>query len=341
MKAKRDSEPTRERGAEEPPLRVIKGDTTFDDFGLLTPDQQAFVDLLTRQIYGSRFNATIYALVKVEPGEQKTEFNKLDVDSRRLFSEYSYVHRSFGEIIADTGRFIVAANLDRNIDAWELIRNEAFESVEAQILCVLSDAEDTAIDRVKWLIDTFIRRELVERNVDEWHKPRYTGSNMDTAAAKADAARTFSDRELNEYIQWGEVAAAVLRERENKDRAPAESRPEPAAATTRLKWKEDRRPGEGVADFAARAYAAEIGNGSFDKSLIRREDMPLYQRLFRDKAWPELEAVIAARVLTKSQRYTERLREVVARGEEPLRPSRSEDIALYEARRYRVARAKP
>src|SRR5271169_3871115 len=146
MKAKRDSEPTRERGAEEPPLRVI----------------------ITRQIYGSRFNATIYALVKVEPGEQKTEFNKLDVDSRRLFSEYSYVHRSFGEIIADTGRFIVAANLDRNIDAWELIRNEAFESVEAQTLRL----------RVKWLIDTFIRRELVERNVDEWHKPRYTGSNM-------------------------------------------------------------------------------------------------------------------------------------------------------------------
>src|SRR5271170_2499742 len=239
MKAKRDSEPTRERGAEEPPLRVIKGDTTFDDFGLLTPDQQAFVDLLTRQIYGSRFNATIYALVKVEPGEQKTEFNKLDVDSRRLFSEYSYVHRSFGEIIADTGRFIVAANLDRNIDAWELIRNEAFESVEAHILP--SDAEDTAIDRVKWLIDTFIRRELVERNVDEWHKPRYTGRNMDTAAAKADAARTFSDRELNEYIQWGEVAAAVLRERENMDRAAAEPRPAIYAAMMPDKTLERRR----------------------------------------------------------------------------------------------------
>ena len=161
---------------------------------------------------------------------------------------------------------------------------------------------------------------------------------MGNAAAKADAARTFSDRELQEYIQWGEVAAAVLRERENKDRAPVEPRPEPAAGATRRKWKEDRRPGEGVADFAARAYAAEIANGSFDKSVIRRDDMPLYQRLFRDKAWEALAARTQATVLTKPDRNTERLRELLARGEQP---SRSEDIGLYEAGRYRVAHAKP
>ena len=173
-------------------------------------------------------------------------------------------------------------------------------------------------------------------NVEQATARYYTTEIMGNAAAKAAAARTFSDRELQEYIQWGEVAAAVLRERENKDRAPAEPRPELAA--TRLKWKEDRRPGEGVAAFAARAYAAEIGNGSFDKSVIRRDDMPLYQRLFRDKAWEALAARTQATVLTKPDRNTERLRELLARGEQP---SRSEDIGLYEAGRYRVAHAKP
>ena len=104
-------------------------------------------------------------------------------------------------------------------------------------------------------------------------------------------------------------------------------------------WGKDRERDDRPAHFAARAYAAEIAAGEFDKSLIRREDMTLYQRLFRDKAWPELEAVIASRVLTKSQRYTQRLRELVARGEGL--PSRSEDIGLYDAGRYRVAHAKP
>jgi hypothetical protein len=84
----------------------------------------------------------------------------------------------------------------------------------------------------------------------------------------------------------------------------------------------NRTPGEDVAHFAARAYRAEHSDGAFDKPLIRRDEMTLYQRLFRDKAWDQVAALTRTQVRTKPQRNTERLREFVARGEQP---SRSED----------------
>jgi hypothetical protein len=62
-------------------------------------------------------------------------------------------------------------------------------------------------------------------SIEQVDREYYSKEIMGNAAAKAAAARTFSDRELQEYIQWGEVAAAILRERENKDRAAAEPRP--------------------------------------------------------------------------------------------------------------------
>jgi hypothetical protein len=62
-------------------------------------------------------------------------------------------------------------------------------------------------------------------DIVENETPGYTGKVMDTAAAFAAAARTFSDRELEEYVQKGEVAAALLRERGTTARVPAEPRP--------------------------------------------------------------------------------------------------------------------
>jgi tetratricopeptide (TPR) repeat protein len=55
------------------------------------------------------------------------------------------------------------------------------------------------------------------RELGESIKARYTGAHGEIMGAAADfaaAARTFSDRELKEYVQKGEVAAAILQERE-------------------------------------------------------------------------------------------------------------------------------
>jgi hypothetical protein len=98
----------------------------------------------------------------------------------------------------------------------------------------------------------------------------------------------------------------------------------------RPKWKPDL--GLTAAQFAAQAYAPEIANGTFDKSLVKREDITLYNRLFREKAWGALAELTQAKVPTKSERNTQRLIELAERGEQP---SRSDDIGLYEARRYR------
>jgi hypothetical protein len=120
--------------------------------------------------------------------------------------------------------------------------------------------------------------------------------------------------ELRKIIDTAKAAKGEVTKRETKGRSTAEPHPEPSApqqGTTRLKWKEDRDVDEGVAHFAARAYAVEIGNGTFDKSLIRREDKTLYQRLFRDGAWPEFEVLISARALTKSQMRATRQVEAV------------------------------
>jgi hypothetical protein len=102
----------------------------------------------------------------------------------------------------------------------------------------------------------------------------YNSSTMDTAAAFAAAARTFSDRELKEYIQRGELAAAVLRERETTGRATAAPRP---------KWEKDALPDEDPAHFAARA-------GYEHRGLIHDEDRALSVKLsnwLRTHDWPE------------------------------------------------------
>jgi hypothetical protein len=65
-----------------------------------------------------------------------------------------------------------------------------------------------------WMCD---EENFVVNGFVESKAPVYT-DEMD-AAAFAAAARTFSDRELKEYVQKGEVAAAVLRERETTSRS--------------------------------------------------------------------------------------------------------------------------
>jgi hypothetical protein len=108
---------------------------------------------------------------------------------------------------------------------------------------------------------------------------------------------------------------------------------EAAAETTergRPKWKSDL--GLTAAQFAAQAYAAEFASGTFDKSVIRQDDITLYNRLYREKAWGELAALTEAHVPTKPERNSQRLIELAERGEQP---SRSDDIGLYEAGRYR------
>lgn len=174
---------------------------------------------------------------------------------------------------------------------------------------------------------------VVEINKEEYKLP------MDQAViiqAAADLLKSLPrTSNIERALKYLEAA-----QRETTERVAVELRPAVAEETarTRLKWGKDRTPDEDPAHFAARAYAAEIGSGTFDKSLIRRNDRTLYQRLFRDKAWGELAAIGKTEVPTKPQRNTERLREVLARGE-PL--SRSKDMSLYDAGRYRLAHAKP
>ena len=93
---------------------------------------------------------------------------------------------------------------------------------------------------------------------------------MDTVADFAAAARTFSERELKEYVEKGDLAAAILRERETTTRA---------TATPRLKWEHDRLPDENPAAFAWRAYQAEAKAGTLHRGVISTEDPVLYRRL--------------------------------------------------------------
>jgi len=50
-------------------------------------------------------------------------------------------------------------------------------------------------------------------------------------------------------------------------------------AARRLKWDTDRQPGEGPAQFAWRAYAAEAAAGTLHRGIIHSEDEPLYWKL--------------------------------------------------------------
>lgn len=50
-------------------------------------------------------------------------------------------------------------------------------------------------------------------------------------------------------------------------------------AGRRLKWDTDRHPGEGPAQFAWRAYAAEAAAGTLHRGIIHSEDEPLYWKL--------------------------------------------------------------
>ena len=47
----------------------------------------------------------------------------------------------------------------------------------------------------------------------------------------------------------------------------------------RLKWDTDRQPGEGPAQFAWRAYAAEAAERTLHRGIIHSEDEPLYWKL--------------------------------------------------------------
>jgi hypothetical protein len=130
---------------------------------------------------------------------------------------------------------------------------------------------------------------------DENKEPGYTGGNMDNAADFAAAARTFSDRELKEYIQKGEVAAAVLAERETTSRTgTVEPRPEVAApastargvdleaaaaeTTDRAKepprpdWVEARAQGVALPDFIAEKFAPELREGTMTRAMLNRYD---------------------------------------------------------------------
>jgi acyl carrier protein len=148
--------------------------------------------------------------------------------------------------------------------------------------------------------------------------PGASVGDMNTAAAIAAAARALLGNGVKDLPDsvlgdlW-RVVAAEVKARET-GRASEESRPEipaPRAAqaveaaareTTehRPKWKPDL--GLTAAQFAAQAYALEIGNGTFDKSLVRREDRTLYRLLFREKAWGELAALTETSIPTKSER---------------------------------------
>jgi hypothetical protein len=56
-------------------------------------------------------------------------------------------------------------------------------------------------------------------------------------------------------------------------------------AERRLKWDTDRQPGEGPAQFAWRAYAAEAAAGTLHRGIIHSEDEPLYWKLIVWLRW--------------------------------------------------------
>jgi hypothetical protein len=156
-------------------------------------------------------------------------------------------------------------------------------------------------------------------------KVYYTGKVMDTAAAFAAAARTFSDRELKEYIERGELAAAVLRERETTSRA---------TATPRLKWEADRLPDENPATFAWRAYAAEAKAGTLHRGLIGQEDKALAVKLsnwLRTHDMPE-----GIDIPTKPEWDTRQLASGKAK---PEAAPRTQGQRLYDVERGRRRRA--
>jgi tetratricopeptide (TPR) repeat protein len=151
-------------------------------------------------------------------------------------------------------------------------REAALDSyVKALFLCeTLVAADPGNVDWQRDLGEYYIKI-IGIRSIDESNNPGYTRTDMDNAAAFAAAARTFSERELKEYVQKGEVAAAVLRERETTSRS--------ATATPRLKWDTDRLPDENPATFAWRAYAAEAKAGTLHRGVIYSEDRELHRRL--------------------------------------------------------------
>jgi hypothetical protein len=165
------------------------------------------------------------------------------------------------------------------------------------------------------------RHESRDPDYDESKNLVYSGEMKEVTEFSV-AARTLSNRELEEFVNKGEVAKAELAARRVVDRATGTPRVQANTSetsspvqssetiaeetktpvTSRLHWRTDRNLNENPAQFAARAYASEIQDGTFDRSLIRRDDKTLYQRLYRDKAWSEFEALTAASALTKSQR---------------------------------------
>jgi hypothetical protein len=172
-------------------------------------------------------------------------------------------------------------------------------------------------------VSEFIRKSL--KPLGESKKPPYTDGNMDIEAVIRPAAEIFglTEAELTEAANQYKAAKAETTARETTTRAPVELRadvsvqvepPSPETATPgevaeaaaettergRPKWKPDL--GLTAAHFAAQAYAPEIANGTFDKSLVRREDRTLYRLLFREKAWGELAALTETSIPTKSER---------------------------------------
>jgi hypothetical protein len=162
-------------------------------------------------------------------------------------------------------------------------------------------------------------------NVGESNAAVYNTAAMDTAAAFAVAARTFSDRDLKEYVQKGEAAAAVLRERETTTRATATPRPD---------WIEARARGVALADFINERFAAELDGETMTRAKLRRF-ASLYQDYYNhlDQLPSDLQ-----NLPTKARLNTRRL----AEGEGgPVRTVRTEEIRLYDVARKRLARSSP
>lgn len=98
--------------------------------------------------------------------------------------------------------------------------------------------------------------------VVESKKPGYTRDAMDNAAAFPAVARTLSDRQLEELVEKGEVAAAVLKERGKTDPTAAEPRPElsPSQVAAVI---EDSTLGRLQARFEKRLREIELPGGGF------------------------------------------------------------------------------
>jgi tetratricopeptide (TPR) repeat protein len=242
-------------------------------------------------------------------------------------------HVLYGVVLASLGRYdeaLAAAELalgrDPDDPAMQSVRRAALlllgrtdEAVAAAELALARDPDDALARRMR--DDLFAKIQPLE-TVAESNTPDYTGSKMDTAAAFAAAARTFSDRELKEYVEKGELAADILRERETTSRS--------ATAAPRANWESDRTPGETPPEFIKRAYAPEIAARTLHKGIIRTEDGRLYDALFnwlRDRAH-KLDFELPTKAEWNSRRIEEQRTD----------PAAQEAIRLYTVSRSRAAR---